>query len=62
LTIVMGIPLFASLVSKKTLPAQIDVLSIFLSLSVAVTVGIVFGWYPAHRASRLEPIEAVRHN
>ena len=62
LTMVMGIPLFASLVSKKSLPAQIDVLSIFLSLGVAVTVGIVFGWYPAHRASRLEPIEAVRHD
>ena len=62
LTMILCIPLVASLLSQKPLPAQIDVLSIFLSLGVAVTVGILFGWYPAHRASRLEPIEALRHD
>ncbi len=62
LSMVLVIPLFASIVTKKPLPAQIDVLSIFLSLGVAVSVGILFGWYPARRASRLEPIEALRHN
>ena len=44
------------------LPAKIHVPSIFLSLGVAVTVGVLFGWYPAWRASRLEPVEALRHN
>ena len=62
LTMVLGIPLVASVLTKKPLPAQIDVLSIFLSLGVAVSVGVLFGWYPARRASRLEPIEALRHN
>jgi putative ABC transport system permease protein len=62
LTMVLAIPLVASVVTSKPLPAQLDVMSIFLSLGVAVSVGILFGWYPARRASRLEPIEALRHH
>ena len=59
---VFGIPLISSIFTKKPLPAQLDVMSIFLSLGVAVGVGVLFGWYPARRASRLDPIEALRHN
>nr|WP_320048752.1 ABC transporter permease [uncultured Desulfuromonas sp.] len=35
--------------------------SLILSLFISVTVGIVFGLYPAIRASRLDPIVALRH-
>jgi ABC-type lipoprotein export system ATPase subunit/ABC-type lipoprotein release transport system permease subunit len=62
LAMVFGIPLLWSLFVEKPLPAQLDVLSIFLSLGVAIGVGVVFGLYPARRASRLDPIEALRHN
>ncbi len=62
LIMVFGIPLLARVFTQKPLPAQLDVGSIFLSLGVAVGVGVLFGWYPARRASRLEPIEALRHN
>jgi putative ABC transport system permease protein len=62
LVLVFGIPPITGLFMKKPLPAQLEVISIFISLAVAVVVGVLFGWYPARRASRLDPIEALRHN
>jgi len=44
------------------LPAQVHVPSIFLSLGVSIVVGVVFGLYPAWRAAKLDPIEALRHD
>ncbi|MCH7729522.1 MAG: FtsX-like permease family protein, partial [Planctomycetes bacterium] len=35
--------------------------SVGLSFGISVCVGIVFGLYPAVRASRMDPIEALRH-
>ncbi|MEN6624603.1 MAG: ABC transporter permease [Candidatus Sumerlaeia bacterium] len=42
-------------------PTQISVDAIVLSVVVACAVGMVFGFYPAWRASRLDPIEALRY-
>ncbi len=42
-------------------PTQISVPAIIAAFVVSVTVGVVFGFYPAWKASRLDPIEALRY-
>jgi ABC-type antimicrobial peptide transport system permease subunit len=42
-------------------PTEISLPAILISVLVAGAVGIIFGFYPAWKASRLDPIEALRH-
>jgi putative ABC transport system permease protein len=44
-----------------SLPATMSPLWVTIGFSSAVGAGLVFGLYPAYRAARLDPIEALRH-
>ena len=50
--------LISNLVGWQTL---ISPSSLFVAVSVALVVGLFFGFYPARRASRLDPVAALRY-
>jgi ABC-type antimicrobial peptide transport system permease subunit len=62
---VMGIILGrgASLTFNRLLgwPIQMSPAAIAAAILVSATVGIIFGYYPAWKASRLDPIDALRY-
>lgn len=47
--------------SVMGMSAGLSVSSVLLATSVCVGIGIVFGYYPAKQAARLNPIEALRY-
>ncbi len=60
--IILGIGLTMLLSSLLALPFAISVSAIVLSFSVSVLIGILFGFFPASKASKLNPIDALRHD
>ncbi len=59
----IGVGRCASLVIAHVLkwPVSVSVGAILVSAGVSAAIGVVFGFYPAWRASRLNPIDALRH-
>lgn len=61
LGVILGVA--ASYIVKAVLsyPILIQPWSIVVSFLVCTIIGIFFGWYPARKASNLNPIEAIRY-
>jgi len=59
----MLVGILISVVISKivSIPFAISVGSVALAIGVSAGIGILFGWYPAKKASDLQPIEALRY-
>ena len=58
--VALGIGLSQTVAAVSPLPASVAPWSIFLAVGIGAGVGIVAGAYPASRASKLDPIFAMR--
>jgi putative ABC transport system permease protein len=56
----LGFGLAKALTAFLAWPTQVAAATAFVAVGFSAAVGIFFGWYPAVRAARVEPIEALR--
>jgi putative ABC transport system permease protein len=58
---ILGILLSLAVAYFMKLPYVVSLGSIFLAIGVSAAIGIIFGWFPAQKAAKLSPIEALRY-
>jgi putative ABC transport system permease protein len=59
--VLLGIGLAFIVSLTGLVQAQVSIFSVILSFGVSAAIGIAFGYYPAARASNLNPIQALRY-
>ena len=62
LDIALGIGGAYILCALMDLPTVITLASIIIAFSVSALIGIAFGYFPAKKAAKLNPIEALRYD
>ena len=58
--IFLGFSLARAVSLATSLPSRVDPFSILAAIGVSASVGLFFGIYPANKAARLDPIQALR--
>ena len=58
--IALGLAAITSISIATDWAVQVEPISVSFSFGFSLLVGVFFGVYPAHRASLLHPVEALR--
>ena len=61
LGMLLGVVISFIISAVINLPFTISVSAVALAMGVSGVIGVVFGWYPAQKAAKLQPIEALRY-
>ncbi|MFO1121959.1 MAG: ABC transporter permease [Hyphomicrobiales bacterium] len=59
--IITGLALAGVAALGMDVPFAADIRVVALAFAVSALIGVIFGYFPARRAARLDPIEALRH-
>lgn len=59
--VIIGIVASFLISNFADIPTVVTPISVFISFAVSATIGVIFGYSPAKRASERDPIESLRH-
>ena len=59
--ILLGVLITLVVASNSSIPAEMSLSAIMLAVGFSAATGIFFGFYPASKASKLTPIDALRY-
>jgi len=58
--ILLGVVLAKVVTATTSLPSRLEPVSVVLAILMSASIGLFFGIYPANRAAKLDPVEALR--